>query len=97
MPPLHGPQYHTEKYWKWPSTSNFQIDNIDLVAAALENAIAGAGGFCCGKKYIVDHQVRKDILVIIMNYLLLLMNDRATPELITRDEICEVTIIWRQF
>ena len=27
------------------------------MAACLENAIAGAGGFCCGKKYVVDHQV----------------------------------------
>ena len=34
-----------------------QIDHIDLMAACLENAIAGAGGFCCGKKYVVDHQV----------------------------------------
>ncbi|KAL4237039.1 Serine palmitoyltransferase 1 [Mactra antiquata] len=32
------------------------IDEIDLMAACLENAIGGAGGFCCGKKYIVDHQ-----------------------------------------
>ena len=37
---------------------SLQIDNIDLMAAVLENAIAGAGGFCCGKKYVVDHQVR---------------------------------------
>lgn len=32
------------------------IDQVDLMAACLENAIGGAGGFCCGKKYIVDHQ-----------------------------------------
>lgn len=32
------------------------IDEIDLMAACLENAIGGSGGFCCGKKYVVDHQ-----------------------------------------
>lgn len=33
------------------------MDDVDLIAACLENAIGGAGGFCVGKKYIVDHQV----------------------------------------
>ncbi|XP_052255096.1 serine palmitoyltransferase 1-like [Dreissena polymorpha] len=35
---------------------NIKLDEVDLVAACLENAVGGAGGFCCGKKYIVDHQ-----------------------------------------
>ena len=40
------------------------MDDIDLIAACLENAIGGAGGFCVGKKYIVDHQVCTVTLVI---------------------------------
>ncbi|XP_067678319.1 serine palmitoyltransferase 1-like [Haliotis asinina] len=32
------------------------IDEIDLIAASLENSIASIGGFCCGRKYVVDHQ-----------------------------------------
>lgn len=35
---------------------NISPDDIDLIAASLENAIGSTGGFCCGKKYIVDHQ-----------------------------------------
>ncbi|XP_052776848.1 serine palmitoyltransferase 1-like [Mya arenaria] len=39
-------------------TEHFGIsqDEVDLIAMCLENAVGGAGGFCCGKKYIVDHQ-----------------------------------------
>ena len=36
--------------------SFFQIDNIELVVASLENAMTITGGFCCGKKFIIDHQ-----------------------------------------
>ncbi|XP_041356740.1 serine palmitoyltransferase 1-like isoform X2 [Gigantopelta aegis] len=32
------------------------IDEVDLVAANLENSIAACGGFGCGKKYVIDHQ-----------------------------------------
>ncbi|CAI9727249.1 serine palmitoyltransferase 1-like [Octopus vulgaris] len=32
------------------------IDDIDFLVATLENSFASAGGFCAGKKYIVDHQ-----------------------------------------
>ncbi|ESO93781.1 hypothetical protein LOTGIDRAFT_182203 [Lottia gigantea] len=32
------------------------IDEIDLIAASLENAISSIGGFCVGKKYVIDHQ-----------------------------------------
>lgn len=35
---------------------NISMDHIDLMTACLENGMAGAGGFCCGRKYIVDHQ-----------------------------------------
>ncbi|KAK0068685.1 serine palmitoyltransferase 1 [Biomphalaria pfeifferi] len=31
-------------------------DNIDLIAGSLENSIASVGGFCCGKKFVIDHQ-----------------------------------------
>lgn len=32
------------------------IEEIDLVAGSLENAIASVGGFCCGKAFVIDHQ-----------------------------------------
>jgi len=32
------------------------VDEIDLIAGSLENAIASVGGFCCGKAYVIDHQ-----------------------------------------
>ncbi|CAG5131794.1 unnamed protein product, partial [Candidula unifasciata] len=39
-------------------TEHFGIspDQIDLISASLENAIASVGGFCTGKKFIIDHQ-----------------------------------------
>ncbi|KAK3089463.1 hypothetical protein FSP39_003823 [Pinctada imbricata] len=39
-------------------TEHFNVsgDEIDLIAASLENAIGSSGGFCCGKKYVIDHQ-----------------------------------------
>nr|KAG5714099.1 hypothetical protein BaRGS_020427 [Batillaria attramentaria] len=39
-------------------TEHFDIpvDNIELIAASLENSMASIGGFCCGKKFIIDHQ-----------------------------------------
>ncbi|XP_048239080.1 serine palmitoyltransferase 1-like [Haliotis rufescens] len=35
---------------------NVNIEEIDLIAASLENSIASIGGFCCGRKYVIDHQ-----------------------------------------
>lgn len=35
----------------------FQIDDIDLISANLENALASIGGFCCGRSFVIDHQV----------------------------------------
>jgi serine palmitoyltransferase len=35
---------------------NVPIDEVDLIAGSLENAIASVGGFCCGKAYVIDHQ-----------------------------------------
>lgn len=32
------------------------IEEIDLIAGSLENAIAAVGGFCCGKAFVIDHQ-----------------------------------------
>ena len=37
-----------------------QIDEIDLISASLELAIGASGGFCCGKAYVIDHQVCND-------------------------------------
>ncbi|KAK7508401.1 hypothetical protein BaRGS_00000640, partial [Batillaria attramentaria] len=39
-------------------TEHFDIpvDNIELIAASLENSMASMGGFCCGKKFVIDHQ-----------------------------------------
>ncbi|KAL5021129.1 hypothetical protein ScPMuIL_000284 [Solemya velum] len=39
-------------------TEHFDIpvDEIDLIAASLENSVGSTGGFCCGKKYVIDHQ-----------------------------------------
>ncbi|KAJ8306164.1 hypothetical protein KUTeg_016709 [Tegillarca granosa] len=39
-------------------TEHFNIPpgEIDLIAASLENAIGSTGGFCAGKKYVIDHQ-----------------------------------------
>lgn len=32
------------------------IEEIDFLAASLENAFASTGGLCVGKKYVIDHQ-----------------------------------------
>ncbi|CAG2121421.1 unnamed protein product, partial [Medioppia subpectinata] len=32
------------------------VDDIDMICATLENAMAAYGGFCCGTSFIVDHQ-----------------------------------------
>nr|XP_021520163.1 serine palmitoyltransferase 1 [Meriones unguiculatus] len=32
------------------------IDDIDLISANMENALASVGGFCCGRSFVVDHQ-----------------------------------------
>lgn len=32
------------------------VDEVDLIAASLENALGTTGGFCFGKAYVVDHQ-----------------------------------------
>ena len=42
-----------------------QLDEIDLVCASLENAIGTIGGFCAGKAYVVDHQVRYIYIYIV--------------------------------
>uniref|UniRef100_A0A8C1TEF0 Serine palmitoyltransferase 1 n=1 Tax=Cyprinus carpio TaxID=7962 RepID=A0A8C1TEF0_CYPCA len=34
------------------------IDDIDLISANMENALASIGGFCCGRSFVIDHQVR---------------------------------------
>lgn len=35
-----------------------QIDDIDLISANMENAVASIGGFCCGRSFVIDHQVQ---------------------------------------
>ncbi|XP_066507011.1 serine palmitoyltransferase 1 [Hoplias malabaricus] len=32
------------------------IDDIDLISANMENAVASTGGFCCGRSFVIDHQ-----------------------------------------
>jgi len=32
------------------------VEDIDMISATLENAMAAYGGFCCGTSFIVDHQ-----------------------------------------
>ncbi|KAK7100678.1 serine palmitoyltransferase 1-like [Littorina saxatilis] len=32
------------------------IDDVEMVVASLENSMASIGGFCCGTKFIIDHQ-----------------------------------------
>uniref|UniRef100_A0A8C5HVZ6 Serine palmitoyltransferase 1 n=2 Tax=Gouania willdenowi TaxID=441366 RepID=A0A8C5HVZ6_GOUWI len=32
------------------------IDDIDLISANMENAVATVGGFCCGRSFVIDHQ-----------------------------------------
>jgi len=34
-----------------------QADEVDLIAGSLENSLASVGGFCCGRAYVIDHQV----------------------------------------
>lgn len=42
-----------------------QIDDIDLISANMENAMASIGGFCCGRSFVIDHQVKKiNVLMI---------------------------------
>lgn len=35
----------------------WQIDDIDLISANMENSLASIGGFCCGRSFVIDHQV----------------------------------------
>ncbi|CAB3404846.1 unnamed protein product [Caenorhabditis bovis] len=35
---------------------NVPMDDVDMVMASLENAIASTGGFCVGRSYVVGHQ-----------------------------------------
>ncbi|XP_038598486.1 uncharacterized protein LOC119922939 [Tachyglossus aculeatus] len=37
-------------------TSRPPIEDIDLISANMENALASVGGFCCGRSFVVDHQ-----------------------------------------
>ncbi|CAM9125171.1 unnamed protein product, partial [Lampetra planeri] len=32
------------------------INDIDLISANMENAVASVGGFCCGRSFVIDHQ-----------------------------------------
>ncbi|XP_061119549.1 serine palmitoyltransferase 1 [Conger conger] len=39
-------------------TEHFGVDinDIDLISANMENAVASVGGFCCGRSFVIDHQ-----------------------------------------
>ena len=47
--------------------SFFQIEEVDLIAGSLENSLASVGGFCCGRAYVIDHQVSSLALVTFQN------------------------------
>lgn len=38
------------------------MDDIDLISANMENSLASIGGFCCGRSFIIDHQVSQESL-----------------------------------
>lgn len=44
-------------------TAVVQIDDIDLISANMENAMASIGGFCCGRSFVIDHQVGRNPFV----------------------------------
>ena len=44
-----------------------QIDDIDLISANMENAVASVGGFCCGRSFVIDHQVKTIIVCMYLN------------------------------
>lgn len=33
-----------------------QPDDVDIVCVSLDTALASVGGFCAGKRYVIDHQ-----------------------------------------
>jgi len=35
---------------------NVDVEDVDMICASLENAIASTGGFCCGRSFVIDHQ-----------------------------------------
>eukprot|EP00128_Syssomonas_multiformis_P007808 Colp12_sorted_trinity150504_noHs@12096 len=39
-------------------TEHFGVDiaDIDLIACTMSNSLGSIGGFCCGSKYVIDHQ-----------------------------------------
>lgn len=43
----------------WHYFFTMQIDDIDLISANMENAVASIGGFCCGRSFVIDHQVNR--------------------------------------
>uniref|UniRef100_A0A671Y1H2 Serine palmitoyltransferase 1 n=1 Tax=Sparus aurata TaxID=8175 RepID=A0A671Y1H2_SPAAU len=43
-------------YLAWYYFYTLQIDDIDLISANMENAVASVGGFCCGRSFVIDHQ-----------------------------------------
>ena len=43
----------------------FKMEEVDLMAASLENSIGSTGGFCGGRKYVIDHQVKLKLSVSI--------------------------------
>lgn len=35
---------------------SLQPDDVDIVCVSLDTALASVGGFCAGKRYVIDHQ-----------------------------------------
>lgn len=36
---------------------NIPMDKVDMVCASLEYSLGSIGGFCCGRSYVINHQV----------------------------------------
>ncbi|OBS83150.1 hypothetical protein A6R68_22865 [Neotoma lepida] len=52
----HNDVADLERLLKEQETEDQKIDDIDLISANMENALASVGGFCCGRSFVVDHQ-----------------------------------------
>uniref|UniRef100_A0A8R1I240 Serine palmitoyltransferase 1 n=1 Tax=Caenorhabditis japonica TaxID=281687 RepID=A0A8R1I240_CAEJA len=56
--PEHDNRVHTELTELVSVTEHFNVpmEDVDMVMASLENAIASTGGFCVGRSFVVGHQ-----------------------------------------
>lgn len=57
--------YYYYYYYYGTILCSIQIDDIDLISANMENAVASIGGFCCGRSFVIDHQVNTTSVLFI--------------------------------